>query len=186
MFIISQYFLSKSSVCYPSSVQIYSIALGIILYAAFYMYIMFYNNQYLGIFNKYIIYIVGADLLLSSVYFKAEDQSVNEYNGLHQDQSDEFADDTDDSSLSSSSDEIGLDIEEVGEANSNDGDDEHDQDGKEEEEEAHDFESFSQELAPPAVDEAPLNVPLDVDQELAEAPPQPPAPKKRGRKPKNA
>lgn len=69
MFVVSQYLLNLSKVCTTSQqINTYSIALGLILYGSIYLYILFYNNEYLNIFNKFIIYVVGVDLLLSAFY----------------------------------------------------------------------------------------------------------------------
>lgn len=70
MFVVSQYILNLSGMCTTSQqITTYSIALGLILYGSVYLYILFYNNEYLNIFNKFIIYIVGVDLLLSAFYY---------------------------------------------------------------------------------------------------------------------
>lgn len=70
MFVVSQYILNFSGMCTTSQqITTYSIALGLILYGSIYLYILFYNNEYLNIFNKFIIYIVGVDLLLSMFYY---------------------------------------------------------------------------------------------------------------------
>ena len=67
MFLISQYLLNTNG--YDSKSPIYSVALGLVLYASIYLYILFYNNDYLIVFNKFIIYIIILDLLLSSFYY---------------------------------------------------------------------------------------------------------------------
>jgi hypothetical protein len=70
MFVVSQYLLNASGMCKNSQqISTYSIALGLILYSSIYLYILFYNNEYLSIFNKFIIYIVIVDLLLSAFYY---------------------------------------------------------------------------------------------------------------------
>ena len=66
MFILSQCILHKSNV---SNVSTYSIALGLVLYSCIYLYVLFYNPESISIFNKFIIYIVGVDLLLSTFYY---------------------------------------------------------------------------------------------------------------------
>lgn len=55
--------------CVPSSIPSYSVAIGLVLYAAIYLYLLFYHEDYIGIFNKFIIYIIGVDLLLSAFYY---------------------------------------------------------------------------------------------------------------------
>ena len=69
MFIISQSILNKSKLCNFESISTYSIASGMVVYASIYLYLLFYNNEYLSLFNKFIIYIVGIDLLLSTFYY---------------------------------------------------------------------------------------------------------------------
>ena len=70
MFVVSQYILNLSGMCTTSQqITTYSIALGLILYGSVYLYILFYNNEYLNIFNKFIIYVIGVDLLLSAFYY---------------------------------------------------------------------------------------------------------------------
>jgi hypothetical protein len=82
MFVVSQYILNLSGMCTTSQqITTYSIALGLILYGSVYLYILFYNNEYLNIFNKFIIYIVGVDLLLSAFYYynlQSSDKLVKE------------------------------------------------------------------------------------------------------------
>lgn len=70
MFVVSQFILNKSGMCQNTQqTSTYSVALGLILYSSIYLYILFYNNQYLDIFNKFISYIVVIDLLLSAFYY---------------------------------------------------------------------------------------------------------------------
>ncbi len=53
MFLVSQYALEQSKVCKNvSQISTYSIALGLILYASIYLYLLFYNTEYLSIFNN--------------------------------------------------------------------------------------------------------------------------------------
>lgn len=54
--------------CVPTSVPSYSVAIGLILYAAIYLYLLFYHNNYVYVFNKFAIYIIGVDLLVSAFY----------------------------------------------------------------------------------------------------------------------
>lgn len=85
MFVISQFILQYMKVCPSSSLPSYSIALGIIIYAALYLYLLFYSNDLMYIYNKFIIYIVSIDLLLSTfLYFRQETNAskVNEDNAL--------------------------------------------------------------------------------------------------------
>ena len=70
MFIISQYLLNLSGTCKNvNQISTYSIITGLILYASIYLYLLFYNDEYLSIFNKFLIYIIIVDLLLSTFYY---------------------------------------------------------------------------------------------------------------------
>ena len=70
MFIISQYLLNLSGTCKNiNQINTYSIITGIILYSSIYLYILFYNAEYLSIFHKFSIYIIVVDLLLSTFYY---------------------------------------------------------------------------------------------------------------------
>lgn len=79
MFILSQFLLNKSKLCKENNqATTYSIVLGLILYSSIYIYILFYNNHLLNLFNKFIIYIVILDLLLSAFYmYKLTHLKVN-------------------------------------------------------------------------------------------------------------
>jgi len=68
MFIISQYLLHKSNLCNLDNISTYSIAVGLLIYSSIYLYLLYYNNEFLFIFNKFIIFIIGIDLLLSTFY----------------------------------------------------------------------------------------------------------------------
>lgn len=94
MFVLSQYLLNSSGMCNPQQITSYSIALGLILYSSIYLYILFYNNEYLSVFNKFIIYIVVVDLLLSAFYYfnsqdKEEPPSLILNNDTSEDDDDE-------------------------------------------------------------------------------------------------
>ena len=87
MFIISQYLLKTSGTCKNiNQVSTYSIITGLILYASIYLYLLFYNTEYLTIFNKFLIYIIIVDLLLSTFYYfnihKSFKYSKNEDNSI--------------------------------------------------------------------------------------------------------
>lgn len=69
MFVISQFALHKSNMCKFNNISTYAIASGLIVYASIYLYLLFYNNDYVALFNKFIIYIIGIDLLLSTFYY---------------------------------------------------------------------------------------------------------------------
>jgi hypothetical protein len=69
MFVLSQIALNKSKACRTSSIPSYSIAMGLVVYASVYLYLLFYHNDYISIFNKFVIYIIGIDLLLSAFFY---------------------------------------------------------------------------------------------------------------------
>lgn len=68
MFLASQFLLKRSQMCKASSVASYSVALGLVLYAGIYLYLLFFHQEWLSIFNKFVIYVVGVDLLLSAFF----------------------------------------------------------------------------------------------------------------------
>lgn len=70
MFIISQYLLKKSNLI-PDilTISTYSVVIGLIIYASIYVYFLMYNSDFLPFFNKIITYVVGIDLLLSTIYY---------------------------------------------------------------------------------------------------------------------
>lgn len=69
MFIISQLLLHKSKMCNQENISTYAIAIGLVIYASIYLYLLFYQNDYVFMFNKFIIYIISIDLLLSTFYY---------------------------------------------------------------------------------------------------------------------
>ena len=70
MFVISQYLLNASgSFKTMNQVSVYSIMTGLVLYTSIYLYLLFYNEEYVSIFNKFIIYVVVIDILLSIFYY---------------------------------------------------------------------------------------------------------------------
>jgi hypothetical protein len=105
MFVLSQYLLNASGMCKTQQILSYSIALGLILYSSIYLYLLFYNEEYLSIFNKFIIYIVVVDLLLSAFYYfniqekndapKLQIKSKKEQKEESEDESDEEDEDDD-------------------------------------------------------------------------------------------
>ena len=79
MFILSQCILHKcSSLTKLETISTYSIILGLIVYSTIYLYILYTNVDYIYIFNKFIIYIVGIDLLLSTFYYSMNASTVDE------------------------------------------------------------------------------------------------------------
>jgi hypothetical protein len=85
MFVVSQYLLNVSGICKTQQNLTYSIALGLIIYSSIYLYLLFYNGEYISIFNKFIIYIVIIDLLLSAFYYFGlqDKQDKEEYINLN-------------------------------------------------------------------------------------------------------
>lgn len=76
MFILSQYILKQVNICNMNDITTYSIAIGLIIYTSIYLYLLFYNDEYLSIFNKFIIYIIAIDLLLSTFYYLNNDSNA--------------------------------------------------------------------------------------------------------------
>ena len=80
MFILSQCVLHKYNFSKLETITTYSIALGLVIYSCVYLYVLFYNTESISIFNKFIIYIVGIDLLLSTFYYnmnKIKSEEIN-------------------------------------------------------------------------------------------------------------
>ena len=76
MFILSQYILKQVKICNTNDITTYSIAIGLIIYTSIYLYLLFYNDEYLSIFNKFIIYIIAIDLLLSTFYYINDNDTI--------------------------------------------------------------------------------------------------------------
>ncbi len=77
MFSLSQFTLSKMNVVAPENIQTYSVMVGLIIYAIIYVYILMYKNEYLTLFNQYIIYIIGLDCLIATFYYyQSKKQSI--------------------------------------------------------------------------------------------------------------
>lgn len=58
--------LKKVCDCNDSVLPIYSVATGLLFYSIVYVYLLMTNSEYLQFFNKFLIYIVGIDLLSST------------------------------------------------------------------------------------------------------------------------
>jgi hypothetical protein len=56
----------------------YSIVVGLLIYACIYLYLMFYSSEYVYIFNRFVIYIIGVDLLLSAFVYMKNETSMNQ------------------------------------------------------------------------------------------------------------
>lgn len=116
MFVVSQYLL-KSTDSFKNAMQIssYAIVMGLVLYASVYLYLLFYNNEYLSMFNTFIIYIILVDLLLFGFhYYSMERRFIQKIN--QQNESFNINDDTEESDLLSESD-LNSDSESESESN---------------------------------------------------------------------
>ena len=112
MFIISQFVLKRLNMCDHNSIPSYSIALGIVLYAGIYVYLLYNNSAVSYMFNKFLIYIVSIDLLLSTLYFyksKPEKLDNIEYQPIAQYDLHNFNVHNDDSDNDDVTEESGLD-----------------------------------------------------------------------------
>lgn len=70
MFAISQVILNTTGAFKNiNQISTYSIITGLVLYASIYLYLLFYNEEYVNIFNKFVIYVIMIDLLLSIFYY---------------------------------------------------------------------------------------------------------------------
>lgn len=85
MFIISQVILKNLNICKHNNVSTYSIATGLVVYASIYLYLLYNNNDFLYLFNKFIIYIIGIDLLLSTFYHISNDKVKENNSDLNSD-----------------------------------------------------------------------------------------------------
>ncbi len=81
MFLLSNFMLKQTgSIKSSSAIATYSIAIGLVIYAALYLYVLFYHQEKLAMFNTILIYVVSIDLLLSSAVYNKEmtDKSESE------------------------------------------------------------------------------------------------------------
>lgn len=107
MFFLSLVVLQKSKLCQPQNLTSYSIASGIALYGGIYLYFLYYNPELLSIFNKFLIYIVSVDLLLSTFYFyQLNSKPQLEHNLNTNNNNLETSDDLFDSELTENEDEV--------------------------------------------------------------------------------
>jgi len=92
MFLVANFALKKSSFEKNKNIQTYSIAIGIVFYAAIYMYLLFSKSEFLTVFNRFIIYIIGVDLLLSALFFskKTPDIVIHDISKLSNSQLDQI------------------------------------------------------------------------------------------------
>jgi hypothetical protein len=94
MFIISQYLLYQTKMCNYDNITTYAIGSGVIIYAAIYLYLLFNNTEYLSLFNKFVIYIISIDLLLSTfLYFNTEKSHKQNFQNQFENDSESNSDD---------------------------------------------------------------------------------------------
>jgi hypothetical protein len=79
MFLLSNFILKQmGSIKSSSAIATYSIAIGLVIYAALYVYVLFYHQEKLAMFNTILIYVVSIDLLLSSALYNKQILDKNE------------------------------------------------------------------------------------------------------------
>ena len=116
MFILSQLLLKNTKLCIEESITTYSIMIGVIMYASIYSYILLYNSEYLQIFNKFIIFIISIDLLLSVFFHYNSLSNTNNNTFLHNNcvnlftQSPEYADNIDEFDVQTDSSDVESDV----------------------------------------------------------------------------
>jgi hypothetical protein len=69
MFSVSQVLLEKFKLTGTDNVVTYSIVIGISLYAGIYAYLLFKQPELLPMFNKFILFVVGIDCLISTILY---------------------------------------------------------------------------------------------------------------------
>lgn len=115
MFLLSNFILKNTGLVKSSSaISTYSIAIGMVIYAALYLYVLFYHQDKLAFFNTILIYVVSFDLLLSSALYnkqvldtKSEKQEQEKKeNDNNSSNMDEFLEDEEDYSDESTDDEL--------------------------------------------------------------------------------
>jgi len=117
MFIVSQFFLKNLYQCNYNSLPSYSIALGLLVYATLYIYLLFNYEEYVYIFNKFIIYFISVDLLLSLFfYFRMQDEenqmiNKNDVDSDFEDHDETYDDDDDTEDPDHTEEETEHDIE---------------------------------------------------------------------------
>jgi hypothetical protein len=80
--------------CNFDNISTYAIGSGVIIYAAIYLYLLFNNTEYLSLFNKFVIYIISIDLLLSTFfYFNTEKSHKQDLQNQFDSYSDSNSDD---------------------------------------------------------------------------------------------
>ncbi len=74
MFTLAQ--LASKLYCKEKNTTI-SITVGIVLYTSIYIYLLFFKSEHLYIFNKFIVYVIGIDLVLSAFLLSRNEQKEN-------------------------------------------------------------------------------------------------------------
>lgn len=127
MFVIANFTLKKGCLVKEKNIQTYSIAVGIVFYAAIYMYLLFSKSEFLAVFNRFVVYIIGVDLLLSALFFsnkptKAEVvvHSLDEICGKNGHKKNDYSTLDDTTSDDCNEDEGGDDEDNVSDSTSND------------------------------------------------------------------
>jgi hypothetical protein len=166
MFLVAQLILKKLQVCKPDTVPVYSIVVGLVFYATIFLYLLYKESEYASFFNKFAIYIIGTDLLLSALvhYNTQRAESFNMQNN-----------ESDNDTVTASDDEI-----------NSESDEEINGDGEGEGEEA--IVEYIEVVPPESLSPIPEETPDDlVEEEDINEMPEPvdvqPLPKKRGRPP---
>lgn len=107
MFFASQVILDKLRPFGSNNVQTYSIAAGVILYASIYVYLLMKKSEYLDVFNKFLVYIIGIDLLMSAAYhfYRTKNKDKEEQKPLIETNAVEKSEESQDSEQSEESEE---------------------------------------------------------------------------------
>jgi hypothetical protein len=107
MFAISQVILNTTGAFKNiNQISTYSIITGLVLYASIYLYLLFYNEEYVNIFNKFVIYVIMIDLLLSIFYYFNIKKSQSQNKILAENPLGEDVDETEDDNSDDNSDDI--------------------------------------------------------------------------------
>lgn len=69
MFSVSQVLIEKFRLTGEDNIVTYSIVIGISLYAGIYAYLLFKQPELLPMFNKFILFVVGIDCLISTILY---------------------------------------------------------------------------------------------------------------------
>lgn len=103
MFILSQIVLDKVTKCEKNKIPTYSVAVGLFIYGVIYVALMALKHPLLKTFNKFSIYIIAVDLLLSTVYHIKQNKLKKKNIDQAQLQSECFSDEISESSIETDS-----------------------------------------------------------------------------------